>query len=217
MDGTVLGGETLRGQAQVRSAVRRAQLGDGDALRFLYLRYAASVRRCAAALLQDADAAEDVVQTTFLKLLTRLSSYEPREVPFEAWLLRVARNTALDECRRRRARPACAPLEGDTGLGRTAEDAAERAAELAAALRSLPADEAKVLVLRHLVGLSRTETAARMQRTETAVDRLQARARAGVGRALRQGAAGRSRPAREGRGHRPVAGTPGRRLVEGLN
>ena len=77
MDGTVHRGETLGGQAQVGSAVRRAQRGDGDALRFLYLRYAATVRRCAAALLQDADAAEDVVQITFLKVLTRLGSYEP--------------------------------------------------------------------------------------------------------------------------------------------
>ena len=35
-------------------------------------------------------------QSVFAKLMTTLQRYEPGEVPFAAWILRVSRNAALD-------------------------------------------------------------------------------------------------------------------------
>ena len=49
--------------------------------------------------------AEDVTQHVFAKLMTVIGKYEPRDVPFSAWILRVARNVAIDHMRQRRAIP----------------------------------------------------------------------------------------------------------------
>src|SRR4051812_8533001 len=89
----------------VVSAVARAKEGDPEAIRFLYLRYADNVYGYVSSLLRDEHDAEDVTQQVFAKLLTSLSKYEQREVPFSAWILRVARNMAVDHMRQRRAVP----------------------------------------------------------------------------------------------------------------
>ena len=86
-------------------AVVRAKQGDQEALRFLYVRYADNVYGYVASLLRDDHEAEDVTQHVFAKLMTNLHKYEPREVPFSAWILRVARNVAVDHMRQRRAIP----------------------------------------------------------------------------------------------------------------
>src|SRR5690349_111845 len=89
-----------RTDAVVREAVRIAQLGDPGALAYLYARFAANVRRRAAAVLGDDHLAEDVTQEVFSRLGRTIRQYEDRGTPFEAWLMRVARNAALDEVRR---------------------------------------------------------------------------------------------------------------------
>jgi RNA polymerase sigma-70 factor, ECF subfamily len=155
-------------------AVARAKDGDRMAVRYLYSRYSDTVRRYAAALLRDTDAADDVVQTTFLKLLTKIDRYEPRSVPFEAWLLRVTRNVALDEVRRRAAHPQAPVLETDAPT--TEAPAAERNGTLRAALGHLPQGEREVLLLRHLVGLNDDEIATRLGTDATEVQRTHRRA-----------------------------------------
>src|SRR5215216_7586037 len=89
----------------VLAAVARAKEGDADALRFLYLRYADNVYGYVCSILRDEHEAEDVTQHIFAKLLTALGRYEPRVVPFSAWILRVAHNAAIDHMRMRRPVP----------------------------------------------------------------------------------------------------------------
>src|SRR2546421_8491586 len=92
-------------EALVRQAVARAKDGDAAAVRYLYVRYAGEVEAYVRAIVRDAHEAEDVVHNVFAKLVTSLASYEERNVPFAAWILRVARNAALDNLRQRRAVP----------------------------------------------------------------------------------------------------------------
>src|SRR5918993_1701102 len=87
------------------TAVARARTGDPDALRFLYLRYADNVYGYVCSIVRDEHEAEDVTQHIFAKLLTALDRYEPRVVPFSAWILRVAHNAAIDHMRARRPVP----------------------------------------------------------------------------------------------------------------
>src|SRR3954453_4449026 len=100
-------------EARPLQAVAQVKRGDRQAVRHLYTRYAPEVRTYVASIVRDADVVDDVVQTTFLKLLTGIHGYEPGRVPFEAWLFRVARNTAFDELRRRRPRNAVPITERD--------------------------------------------------------------------------------------------------------
>src|SRR5215203_4102208 len=88
-------------RALVDMAVNRAKEGDAEALRFLYVRYADNVYGYVTSIVRDEHEAEDLTQQVFTKLITVLPRYEQREVPFSAWILRVARNVAVDHLRAR--------------------------------------------------------------------------------------------------------------------
>ncbi len=165
----------------VARAVARAKQGDQEALRFLYVRYADNVYGYVASLLRDDHEAEDVTQHVFAKLMTNLHKYEPREVPFSAWILRVARNVAVDHMRQRRAIPCEEVREGDY---ESHDDGSLRSASLSEALSTLPAEQREVLVLRHLVGLSPGEIATRMGKTEPSIHGLHHRGRGALRAAL---------------------------------
>jgi RNA polymerase sigma-70 factor (ECF subfamily) len=158
---------------RVQLAVARAKQGDGDALRYLYVQYADNVYGYVLSLVHDDHEAEDVTQHVFAKLMTVLHKYEAREVPFSAWILRVARNVAVDYLRQRRAVPAEDVREPEQ---QQAVDQ-ERNVSLKQALATLPRDQREVLVLRHIVGLSPPEIAERKGRSEPSIHGLHHRAR----------------------------------------
>jgi RNA polymerase sigma factor (sigma-70 family) len=93
------------GEDLVALAVARAKEGDRSALQFLYIRYAGEVHRYVNSIVGDHYEAEDITQGVFLKLMRVLGSYRQRDVPFAAWLRRVARNAALENLRSKRAVP----------------------------------------------------------------------------------------------------------------
>jgi RNA polymerase sigma-70 factor (ECF subfamily) len=155
-------------------AVERAKEGDRDALRFLYLGYADNVYGYVRAIVRDHHDAEDVTQQVFTKLLTAIVRYEPRGVPFVAWLLRISHNVAIDAVRARRATPAEEVYGADASIS---EDAPERARSLREAIAALPEDQREVVVMRHVLGLSPVEIAARLGRTHGSVYGLHHRGR----------------------------------------
>jgi RNA polymerase sigma-70 factor (ECF subfamily) len=89
----------------VLRAVRRAKSGDREALGFLYARYADGVYGYVRSIVHDSHEAEDVTQQVFAKLIHVIGKYEERDAPFFAWILRVARNLAVDHLRRQRMIP----------------------------------------------------------------------------------------------------------------
>ena len=158
----------------VLRAVAQAKQGDEEAMRFLYLRYSGNVYGYICSLVRDEHEAEDVTQLIFAKLPTALRRYEPRVVPFSAWILRVAHNAAIDHVRMRRPMP----CEEVRGAGEVDHDLSrERYRDLRAALDALPDDQRKVVALRFIVGLTPGEIAERIGRSEDAVHGLQHRGR----------------------------------------
>lgn len=93
--------ESVGERRVVSVAVRRAQAGDRDALRFLYERYARDVQRHVRPVVRDDHEAEDVTQLVFVKLMTAIIKYDERAVPFFAWLARLSQNVAVDHRRTR--------------------------------------------------------------------------------------------------------------------
>jgi len=158
----------------VQDAVAHAKAGDPEGLHFLYLRYAPDVQRYVNSVVHDWHEAEDITQSVFAKLITTIGKYEQREVPFTAWILRVARNAALDHMRARRAIPTEDVRVADTGQAQIGID---RSRALREALESLPDDQREVLVLRHVVGLSPLEIAETTGKTESSVHGLHHRGR----------------------------------------
>ena len=168
-------------RAVVDLAIKRAKEGDAEALRFLYVRYADNVYGYVTSIVRDEHEAEDITQHVFTKLLTVLPRYEQREVPFSAWILRVARNVAVDHLRARRPTPTDDPRPAVT---QSDHGVSEYGQSLRQALRELPDDQRTVVVMRHLVGLSPTEIAERMGRTESSVHGLHHRARGTLRKSL---------------------------------
>lgn len=166
-----------------REAVARAKAGDPEGLHYLYVRYADDVLRFVASFVRDHHEAEDITQNVFAKLMKAIKKYEQREVPFDAWILRVARNAALDHLRAKRAIPTEEVRLVDTGRAQTGLD---RGRALRQALEDLPEDQREVLVLRHIVGLSPVEIAGTLDKTESSVHGLHHRGRRSLRANLRE-------------------------------
>lgn len=166
--------DTDERNGKVLRAVKAAKLGDRDAVRYLYLHYADNVYGYVLSIVRDEHDAEDVTQHVFTKLLTAIRKYEPRGVPFSAWILRVARNVALDHMRQRRPIP-CEDIRGADTTGDEREH--ESARGLQEAFAALPDDQRTVLVLRHVVGLAPGEIAEHLGRSEGSVHGLHHRGR----------------------------------------
>jgi RNA polymerase sigma-70 factor (ECF subfamily) len=167
----------------VALAVTRAKQGDREALRYLYVRYADHVYGYVASIVRDDFEAEDVTQHLFAKLMTALPKYEPREVPFSAWILRVARNVAVDHMRQRRAIPCEEVRELETRVDDD-DSTRHRSIGLRDALATLPEDQRQVVVMRHLIGLTPGEIAGRLGRTEPSIHGLHHRGRGALRTAL---------------------------------
>ena len=167
----------------VNQAVARAKQGDREALRFLYIRYADHVYGYVSSIVRDDFEAEDVTQHVFAKLMTKLEKYEPREVPFSAWIIRVARNVAVDHIRQRRAIP-CEEVRELQAHSFDDEAARDRALDLRDALDTLPEDQREVVLLRHIVGLTPGEIAGRLGKTEPSIHGLHHRGRGALRAAL---------------------------------
>lgn len=157
-----------------QEAIALAKAGDSEGLHFLYARYADHVLRYVASFVRDHHEAEDITQNVFAKLMTAIGKYEQREVPFEAWILRVARNAALDHLRAKRAIPTEEVRATDTGRAQIGLD---RAQALREALELLPDDQREVLILRHIAGLSPVEIAGVLDKTESSIHGLHHRGR----------------------------------------
>ena len=144
--------------------------GDTEALGLLMGRHKDAVYGYLLRLTGRADAADDLFQEVFLKLVKNPSSYSERE-KFKAWLFTVARNAAMDHFRRDSSRRET-PLEGDGEKAGAADLIAsaepgpaeafysrDLAGRIDRALASLSEDQREVFYLRHYSQLSFKEIA----------------------------------------------------------
>jgi RNA polymerase sigma-70 factor (ECF subfamily) len=168
---------------RVARAIARAKQGDREALRFLYVQYADNVYGYVASIVKDDHEAEDITQLVFAKLMTVLPKYEERAVPFTSWLLRLAHNAALDHLRRRLPTPVD---EVRSPEERAESSRSDEVYVVGEALAALPEDQRTVVVLRHLVGLTPGEIAARLGRSENSIHGLHHRGRRAVQQELRR-------------------------------
>jgi RNA polymerase sigma-70 factor, ECF subfamily len=165
---------------ETRLAVARAKEGDRDALQFLYVRYSNNIYGYVRSIIRDDHEAEDVTQHVFAKLITAIGKYDDRGVPFFAWLLRMARNVAIDHLRANRLLPTEEVLDPNSSSGSDLD----HAESVRVALATLPDEQRQVVLLRHVVGLTPGEIAARMGRSEGSIHGLHHRGRRALQREL---------------------------------
>lgn len=119
------------------------------------------------------EASEDITADTFVLAFEHLPRYEWRNIPFRAWLFRIAANQVAAYYRRQRP---CAYLD-DTivHMGAGPEEQALRiddVEEVRQALASLKWDQQRAMRLRYHHDMRAREIAAEMGRTEAAVKLL---------------------------------------------
>lgn len=169
--------ESQETREKTRLAVVRAKQGDQEALRFLYVSYAHNIYGYVRSIVHDEHEAEDVTQHVFAKLMTSIVKYDDRGVPFFAWLLRLARNVAIDHLRANRLTPTENVLDPNACCGADLD----QPETVRSALATLPDEQRQVVILRHVIGLTPGEIADCMGRSEGSIHGLHHRGR----RALR--------------------------------
>ena len=171
--------------AEDAALVRDALAGRGAAFDDLVRRHSPHVFRYLLQLTRHRQDAEDLTQLTFLKAYRHLDSFDPSHVLI-AWLLTIARRSALNHFRANRR---WEPLTDREEAPAFAPDAAEEARDLKENLwdrarRQLSPQAYEVLWLRFGEDLSIQETARVLGLTQTHVKILVFRAK----RALMKGA-----------------------------
>lgn len=134
------------------------ELGEGEALRMLYVRYSRRLRAYCMRRLDNSTDAEDAVQETFLKVQQGLHRFD-RDAPFWPWLVTIAARVCTD-IHRLHERAAERDL-GPDPIVDPEEHAALRAkvSIVDDALRSMPDRYRTSLYLRHFEGSSYEEIA----------------------------------------------------------
>lgn len=139
-----------------------ARDGDTGAQQWLVRRWTPPVYRFCRRMLNNDQDAHDAAQETLVKVLRNLHRYDP-DRRFSTWVFSVARNTCIDEHRRRKRRAYHEPRERDVVDTRPSPlqnvARAERAEQLMAALSDLPPMYREILVLYHFEHKKYTEIA----------------------------------------------------------
>lgn len=159
--------------------LKLAQSGQVEAFGALYELHVERVYHYLLIRLGNSQDAEDLTTEVFLKAWKALPKFRHLGVPFSAYLLRIARNTAIDQARRR---PPPVSLEQTSEPVDHRPDLLDRLVQkqeeytMNHALNSLNDDYQKILILRFIEGLSLQETAGALGRSVGAVRVLQHRA-----------------------------------------
>jgi RNA polymerase sigma-70 factor, ECF subfamily len=173
--------------------IRLAQDGDPEAFGDLYRLHLEAVYRYVYSRVGETVEAENLTQTTFLKAWRGLCGYHPSQVPFRAWLYRIAHNTVVDYYRTCREPVSLEDLElADTShVPEEGLLSQERQELLRRGLARLRPAYQQVLTLRFLNGLDYPATAEVLGRNVNTVRVLQFRALEALRAVLAEDGAGR--------------------------
>ena len=160
-----------------QSLIARAQARDAEAFGRLYEAYFDKIFRYVAIKIGSRVEAEDLTQQVFMNALESINSYKVREVPFSAWLYRIAHNQVVDCLRKRSRRPTLVldeslPLPADDDQVADTELKLETK-ELIEATKKLTKSQQEVIALRFGAEMPIAEVARLLGKTEGAVKAMQ--------------------------------------------
>jgi RNA polymerase sigma factor (sigma-70 family) len=138
-------------------------LGDADAATAFVRRYQARVYGLALAIVGSTAVAEEVAQEAFLRIWRNAAAYDARRGQVAPWVLTITRNLSIDALRLRGEQPIAPDVLMATLLSRE-EDHSRRPQyedreQLRVALRALPPEQGRPIVLSVFYGLTAKETA----------------------------------------------------------
>ena len=150
----------------------RVRTRSRPALYILYERYGAKALGLSYKILRDRDLAEEIVVDAFWRVWQRADQFQVGRGSFASWFYGIVRHLAIDEVRRRDARPAPSQddqlelaLAADTTRVEDLTDVVARrlnADTVQNALNALPPAQREVIRLAYFEGLTRKEISKRL-------------------------------------------------------
>jgi len=144
--------------------IARIVARDATAVGELYDRHSRLLYGLILKIIKDRGEAEEMLQEVFVQVWTRADTYNVELGAPVAWLVRIARNRAIDRLRANNVRtrtieatPLPPPVESPEARAAMSEQ--ERA--VARALEALPPDQRQLIECAYFAGLTQSELAAR--------------------------------------------------------
>jgi RNA polymerase sigma-70 factor (ECF subfamily) len=168
-------------EEEVRFIVRMAKRGKKKGMEKIYEIFAEPVFRYIFLRVGNREEAEDLTSRIFLKVFRRIKTYREGEVPFSAWIFRVAHNELVDYFRLKKPIPQSLDDVYDEPTSSSFEPEVKLLEEelqkrIIQALMQLTAEQREAITLRYLEGFSIKEIAEIMGKGEGAVRSLLSRA-----------------------------------------
>ncbi len=184
---SVIKGESARDEADAPDEqgaqddlLARAIQAEPAALTALYDQYVNKIYTYIYHRVGQAELAEDLTGQVFMRMLEAVRSGRPWQSSFSGWLYRIAHNLVIDHYRRR-GRASFVDIDEAAPVSDGVEpfqavEARMNGERVQAALSRLTDEQAEVITLRFIEGLSIAEVADLMDKTEGAIKALQYRA-----------------------------------------
>ncbi len=159
-----------------QSLIGRAKNYDREAFAQLYEENFDKIFRYIALKIGNKMEAEDLTQQVFMKALKSISSFKWQNVPFSAWLYKIAHNQVVDYVRKKSRQPVAELNEDITASNDNPSKATElkiETEELVKALKQLTPLQQEVIALRFSCEMPIAKVADIMGKKEGAVKALQ--------------------------------------------
>jgi RNA polymerase sigma-70 factor (ECF subfamily) len=146
--------------------IERIVSRDEAAVGALYDRHSRLLFGLILRIIRDRSEAEEVLQEVFVLVWTRAETYNVSLGPPAAWLVRIARNRAIDRLRANSVRLRAvesAPLPDPVESPESRASLSEQQRAVARALESLPADQRLLIEQAYYLGLTQSELAERFK------------------------------------------------------
>ncbi len=164
-------------EENIKRIVKGAVNGDAAAFSQLYEIYFDRVYRYIYFKIKKQNESEDLTQEVFIKAMNAIGSYKIGEIPFSAWLFRIAHNQIIDYIRKSSRVQVSSLNEATTSL--ITDDPVSNAEkniqleELMRAIETLPPAQQEVITLRFIVGLGIAEIAQLLGKSTGTIKALQ--------------------------------------------
>jgi RNA polymerase sigma-70 factor (ECF subfamily) len=174
-----------------KNLVHKARQGDKEAFTELYESHFDKIYRYMVMKIGNKAEAEDMTQQVFIRAYESIGSYQWQGIPFSAWLFRIAHNQIVDFIRKASKKPTVPldeslPIVGDSNPQMEVEVKLNME-QVTMAARQLTKAQREVISLRFAGGLSISEVASAMHKSEGAIKALQHSAILALRKALRAG------------------------------
>jgi RNA polymerase sigma-70 factor (ECF subfamily) len=143
--------------------------GDSDAFERLYLATKSKLFGVTLRILRRSDVAEEIMQEAYVKIWRNAGEYNPRLASPITWMVAIARNSALDQLRKKvdasiEDEPQAIEVSAETRDPLAQREMSEQLRKLLGCMGGLDEEHRRVLLLAYYNGWSRDQLAAKFEK-----------------------------------------------------